>query len=327
MDAGVSVPLAVSSNSWDCMLAYVNGKLIPAAQAVVPVYDAGFVQGTTVAEQLRTFGGRLFRFEQHLHRLSASLEIVGVDPGVSLTDLAEAAHELVRHNHALLAPGDDLGLSIFVTPGYYPTMAALADNEGIRGPMVCLHTYPLPFHGWAEKYRRGQTLTVTDVQQVPAACWPPALKCRSRMHYYLADRQAAQRHPGSRALLLDQDGYVLEASTASVFLYQRQEGLVSPPAEKILPGVSLMVIAELAARFGIPFLHRDFTIEDLFRADEVMLCSTSPCVWPAVQLNRRAVGGGQPGPLFHRLLTAWGELAGLDIERQATQFAQRVNAT
>ena len=342
------------------MLAYLNGKLIPAAQAAVPVYDAGFVQGTTVAEQLRTFGGRLFRLEQHLHRLAASLEIVGVDPGISLTELAEAAHELVRQNQALLAAGDDLGLSMFVTPGPYPAMAASAEAAGTRGPLVCMHTYPLPFHVWTEKYVRGQVLTVTDVDQVPPTCWPPALKCRSRMHYYLADRKAAQLQPGSRALLLDDTGAVLEASTASVFLYRRQEGFVSPPTEKILPGVSLMVIAELAEGFGVPFLHRDFTVAEMLSADEVMLCSTSPCVWPVVQLmtpnlpeaerlaeggsagaspSQRAspspwahslqaqpVGGGQPGAMFRRLLAAWSELVGVDIQRQAEQFAQPFNA-
>ncbi len=340
----------------DIMLAYLNGKLIPAAQAVVPVSDAGFVQGTTVAEQLRTFGGRLFRLEQHLHRLAASLEIVGVDPGLSLAELAEAAHELVRHNHALLAPGDDLGLSMFVTPGPYPAMAASTAAAEVRGPLVCMHTYPLPFHVWAEKYVRGQMLTVTDVDQVPSTCWPPALKCRSRMHYYLADRQAAQLQSGSRALLLDRAGCVLEASTASVFLYHRLEGLVSPPAEKILPGVSLMVIAELAAGLGVPFLHRDFQVAELLSADEVMLCSTSPCVWPVVQLltaqpdmpweggapaeppagyssagaslspRGQPVGGGQPGEMFRRLLAAWSELVGLDIQRQAEQFNQPFNA-
>ena len=65
-------------------LAYLNGKLVPVAQAVIPVYDAGFVLGTTVAEQLRTFGGQLFRLDQHLARLQHSLEIVGVDLGLPL---------------------------------------------------------------------------------------------------------------------------------------------------------------------------------------------------------------------------------------------------
>src|SRR5438034_2991391 len=100
-------------------LAYFNGRFLPVSQVAIPLYDAGFVQGVTVAEQLRTFGGKLFRLERHLERLGRSLRIVDVDSGCAPAELAAAARELVAKNHALLAPGDDLGLSIFVTPGPY----------------------------------------------------------------------------------------------------------------------------------------------------------------------------------------------------------------
>jgi branched-subunit amino acid aminotransferase/4-amino-4-deoxychorismate lyase len=267
------------------------------------VYDAGFVLGATVAEQVRTFGGRLFRLDTHLARLTHSLEIVGVDPGLSMTDLYAAAEELACRNHALLDSGDDLGISIFVTPGPYATMASSMEPDARVGPTVCMHTYPLPFHVWAEKYRTGQAVVVTDVQQVPPACWPPELKCRSRMHYYLADSKARKAGPGSRALLLDRDGHVLEASTANICIYRRDEGLVSPPKEKILPGVTVGVTTELA--------------------DEVMLCSTSPCVWPVVRLNGQTIAGGIPGEVFRQLLAAWSALVGLDIQAQAERFAKR----
>jgi branched-subunit amino acid aminotransferase/4-amino-4-deoxychorismate lyase len=304
-------------------LAYLNGKLVPATQAVVPVYDAGFVLGTTVAEQLRTFGGRLFRLEPHLARLQHSLDVVGVDLGPSMAELGEAAEDLAAKNHALGDPGDDLGLSIFVTPGPYSTMAAMVGADAHRGPLVCMHTYPLPFSLWADKYRTGQSLVVTDIQQVPPSCWPVELKCRSRMHYYLADLQARRIEPGARALLLDADGYVLEASSANLCIFRREEGLVSPPQEKILPGVSIAVIAELGRSLEIPFSHRDLTVDQLLQADEVLLCSTSPCVWPVLRLNGQTIGRGTPGETLQRLLTAWSELAGLNIQSQAERFAQR----
>jgi branched-subunit amino acid aminotransferase/4-amino-4-deoxychorismate lyase len=202
-------------------------------------------------------------------------------------------------------------------------MAAMVDADAHRGPLVCMHTYPLPFHLWADKYRVGQALVVTDVQQVPLACWPVELKCRSRMHYYLADLQARRIEPGARAVLLDAAGHVLEASTANLCTFRRDEGLVSPPKEKILPGVSIAVIIELARGLQIPFVHRDLTVDELLRADEVLLCSTSPCVWPVLRLNGQAIGGGTPGETFQRLLSAWSELVGLNIQAQAERFAQR----
>ena len=103
--------------------AYFNDRFVPAADALISVTDAGFVQGTTVAEQLRTFGGRLFRLQQHVDRLFRSLEIVEVATNMTRQQFVEVATELAARNHRLLAPGDDLGLGIFVTPGSYAPMA------------------------------------------------------------------------------------------------------------------------------------------------------------------------------------------------------------
>ncbi len=199
--------------------AFLNGRFVPQSAATLPVYDAGFVLGITVAEQLRTFGGELFRVEAHLQRLARSLAIVGVAPGLELKELSDNARELARRNHRLLAAGDDLGLCMFVTPGAYPTMAPL----GKQGPTVVMHTFPAAFHLWADKYETGESLTTTPVQQVPSACWPVELKCRSRMHYYLADQAARKIDPKSRAVMLDEDGYVTESTTANLLIYYKDE--------------------------------------------------------------------------------------------------------
>lgn len=300
--------------------AYLNGLLIPASQAAIPVTDAGFVLGVTVAEQLRTFGGKLFRLERHLQRLAHSLEIVGVELPLPLAELGRIAEDLAARNHRLLDPGDDLGLSIFVTPGAYATFETTAARSG---PTHGLHTYPLPFHLWHDKYASGQSLVVTGVMQVPAACWPVELKCRSRMHYYLADQRARSIEAGARALLLDDSGQVVESSTANVLIFRSGQGLISPPREAILPGVSVAVLEELAAGLGIPFSHRRLEVADVAAADEVLLSSTSPCVWPVTRLNGRPIRDGRCGPIASKLLTAWSEMVGVDIAAQAARFASR----
>ncbi len=299
--------------------AYLNGQFVPASAAVVPVYDSGFIQGTTIAEQLRTFAGKLFRFDEHYRRLLRSLEMIGVELDLSREQLCEVADRLVKENHSRLADGDDLGLAIFVTPGPYPTLAPV----GEMGPTICLHTYPLPFQQWAGKYTQGESLLVSDVRQVPGECWPAELKCRSRMHYYLADRQAASVDPGARALLLDADGFVCEASTANVVAYFKDEGIVSPLSEKILPGISVSVLAELAKGLGIPFSQRNITADQLSLADEIILSSTTCCLLPVVRLNRRSVGNGRPGSVFGQMLEAWGKAVGVDLMQQATRFQTR----
>lgn len=299
--------------------AYLNGRFLPASEANIALDDAGFVLGVTVTEQLRTFAGTIFRLDDHLNRLERSLEIVDLDPGVSLAEMGTIAETLVKQNHRLLMPGDDLGVAILVTPGPYAGFSADSD----AGPTLCISTYPLAFRLWAARYHQGQSLVTTQVQQVPPQCWPLELKCRSRMHYYLADLEARRRSPGSRAVLHDASGHLTETSTANLVLVDAGGGLVSPPRQSILPGVSLAVLAELATRAGLSLTERPITPKDLATADEALLTSTPNCLLPVTRFNDQPIGGGVPGPVFRQLLAAWSDLVGLDIERQAQQFSTR----
>jgi branched-subunit amino acid aminotransferase/4-amino-4-deoxychorismate lyase len=300
-------------------VAFLNGQFIPASSFAVPVYDAGFVLGATVTEQLRTFGGRLFRVEDHFARLKHSLEVVELELPISILALATAAERLAAENYKLLDPADDLGLAIFATPGAYPSLA-----EGrTSGPLVAMHTFPLAFERWGHLYEDGCRLVTTPVEQVPRECWPAELKCRSRMHYYLADLAASKQDPQARAILLDNRGHVTETATANVLAYRRDEGLVSPPRATILPGISLLFVQELGMSLGIPYTERDLYIEDLSTADEVLLTSTPNCLLPAVRINGKPIGDGRPGEAFHKLRAAWNDAVGLDIAAQSRRFARR----
>lgn len=301
-------------------IAYLNGQFLPASQAVIPVTDLGFMQGVTAAEQLRTFGGKLFGLDKHLYRLARSLEIIGVDPGMSRDEFASIAERLVAENFPALPEGSDLGLSMFVTPGPYATFAASGYVQR-QGPTVGMHTYQLPFHLWASKYETGESLVVTPFEQVPPTSIPSELKCRSRMHYYLADRAARASEPGARALMVDRDGFATESSTANLLVYWKDEGLVSPPRDKILPGVTVAAIEDLANKLAIPFSRRPLKVADVARADEALLCSTSPCVWAVTRLNGKLIGDGRPGEIVARLQRAWSDMVGLDIVAQARRFA------
>ena len=298
--------------------AYLNGQLIPASRLSIPVDDAGFVLGVTVAEQLRTFRGKLFRLDAHLDRLLASLSIVGVALSESREALAATATEIAAANHALLDVGDDLRLTVLVTPG---PMGLL--DTGQERPLVAIYTTPVAFGQWASKYDVGESLVTTDVEQVSARCWPPELKCRSRMHYYLADRKAQAIEPGARALILDSMGFVTETTTANILAYRRSVGLLTPPRHKLLPGISLGMISDLATELGVPFLERDMRPDDLTSSDELLMMSTSPCLLPVVRLNGKSIGDGHPGEVFRRLINAWSDRVGLDIISQARKFAVR----
>jgi branched-subunit amino acid aminotransferase/4-amino-4-deoxychorismate lyase len=143
------------------------------------------------------------------------------------------------------------------------------------------------------------------------------------MHYYLADRQVSAKEPGARALLLDEDGLVTETSSANVLVFEPSRGLISPPLEKVLHGISLAVVEELARGQGVRTVYEDLSPEEASVAEEVMLASTPWCLLPVVRLDGRPIGSGGPGAMFGRLLEAWSELVGLDIAGQAGRFAGR----
>lgn len=306
-------------------LAVWNGEFLPTSQVSVPIYDGGFVQGTTVAEQIRTFQGELYALDAHLQRLQQSLDCVHVNLPYSMAEIKEWMVQLATQNHSHLESGDDLALCLFVTPGPYLSFAAApgivpADRQG---PSLVMHTYPLPFQNWAPQYVMGEQLEFVEIREVPADCWPAALKCRSRMHYYLADIEARAKNPHARALLLDIHGFVAEASTASVFLYRENEGFVAPREEDVLPSISLKTIREFAKACEIPWVHRRIEPQEVFDSQEVLLCSTSPCILPVTLVDRRPIGTGKPGPRWREIMQCWNERVGLDVVEQARRFAAR----
>jgi branched-chain amino acid aminotransferase len=301
---------------------YLNGRNVPASQAHVAIYDAGLVMGATVTEQTRTFHHKAFRLEAHLERLFHSLAGVGFEINLTQDELAAVTLDLIERNAPLLPPGGELGVIHFVTAGevvayagfergwqdpFYTAQPAPSAGE----PTVCVHTFPLDFRRWTAAMREGAHLVIPSIRQIPPRCIDPAIKCRSRMHYYLADREARAADPAASALLLDLNGHITETSSAN-FLIVERDTIVSPTLNETLSGISRATVVELAERLGIQFTERDLLPSDAVRAEEAWLTSTPYCLLPVTKID----GIAKPGPLFRRFITAWSELVGLDIERQ-----------
>jgi branched-subunit amino acid aminotransferase/4-amino-4-deoxychorismate lyase len=291
--------------------AWLNGRFLPRESLTVSVGDAGFVLGTTVTEQLRTFRGQLFLPDPHRDRLARSLAAVGIDPGVSLDDVMTAAAEVARANHAGVGDGD-LGVVIFVTPGDQPSQHEAASGRSV----VAVHSFPLAFALWADAYEAGLSLRSVAVQQVPETSWPIHAKVRSRLHYFLADREAHAAERGARAVVCHADGRVSETSTANIAIV-RNGGIVSPPPADALPGVSLGFARGLAVAAGMTWDERSLSMSDLAAADEILLTSTPNCILPATRLDGMLLADGRPGPVYRMLLEAWNRAVGVDIAAQA----------
>ncbi len=303
-------------------LVYLNRNLVPASQAHLAIFDAGIVLGATVTEMTRTFRHEPYRLDDHLDRLFRSLKYTRMDIGMTQAELTAVSRELVANNSRLVERDDELGLIHFVTAGEFPVYAGSAGRAARTTPTVCAHTFPMPFELWAPKLDTGVHLVTPSIRHVPPQCYDPKMKYRSRMHYYLADKEAQLVDPDASALLLDLAGNVTETSGANFLIVERGT-IVSPTLVNTLPGISRATVVELAKKLEIPFIERDIQVHSVINADEAFTASTPYCLMPVTKINGVPIGDGRPGPLWRRLLAAWSELVRVDIERQIREGAAR----
>jgi branched-chain amino acid aminotransferase len=293
-------------------IAFLNDAWLPASQMSVPIHDAGFVMGATVTDLCRTFRHRLYRWSDHLARFRSSCLGTGLvaRPDDEITAIAE---KLVAHNAGLLSANDDLALVVFATPGPIGYYAGQGGGAGEGPPTFGMHTFPLPFARYRRLFTHGAHLVTPQTMHAPKECVPPQIKQRSRMHWWLAEREVRRIEPGASALLLDADGNVTETAAAN-FLIAEDGVVLSPPRAEILEGVSRHVVRELCAELDIQFFEVPLNVEDCLTAHEAMLTSTPYCIAGVSSLNGKSIPW--PGPILTKLQAAWSAKVGVDIVAQ-----------
>jgi branched-subunit amino acid aminotransferase/4-amino-4-deoxychorismate lyase len=304
-------------------LAYLNGRISPVSQTNLSIFDMGVVMGASITEMARTFRHECFRLHEHIERLFRSLKYVGFEMDLTREALADLVLELLEHNARLIPANHDLGVSMFITAGTSLVYTGLEGMPTHKKPTVCVHTFPLPFELWAEKFALGQHVVTPSIRQLPPECLDPKIKARSRMHWYLADEQARLVDPKAIALLLDRQDNVTETSTANFFIV-RSGAIVTPTGRNTLQGISQQVVAEAADQLDIRLEHRDFQTYDVINADEAFTSSTPYCILPVTRINQRPIGEGRAGPVYSELLKVWNQIAGFNVaEQMQTGAAER----
>jgi len=293
-------------------IAWINGQLVPIAEARLHVFDMGLVHGAAVTEMLRTFRHRPFRGKDHLDRLFDSVAAVGIDlAGLDKRDQLEAIlNQVVEHNTKLIPDTHDLGIIVFATLG--ENLTYVGSHADRSRATLCVHTFPLPFGLWAEKMSAGQHLVIPKVKAVPPDCIDPRIKHRSRLPWILADQEARKINPAASALVLDLEGRITETSSGNFFAVIEGE-IMTPPKERCLGGISQKVVQELAGELKIPYHEDNLTPADLEQTAEAFTSSTPYCVMPVKSIDGKTIGEHCPGEIFRKLIEAWNELVGLDI--------------
>jgi branched-chain amino acid aminotransferase len=294
-------------------IVYLNGQFIPESQAFISIHDLGFVLADAVYDSTRTFGGRIFKLDEHIDRLYRSLKYVRIDPGLTKKEMTEFTIQVLEANRHLLQEDDDYWVTQRVTRGVrmldkYTQMKSTAT--------VLIECHPLPFQARARYYRDGLPVIVPSIRRVPPECMSPRAKSQNYMNLVHGDLEVRAQNPDAWAIQLDVNGNLCEGIGSNIFVLR--EGILRTPLERyVLPGISRKTVLELAREMDIKTSEEDIDLFDAYNADEIFVTSTSFCICPVHSVNGVVIGSGQiPGPVTGRLLDGYSELAGIDIAGQ-----------
>jgi branched-chain amino acid aminotransferase len=280
---------------------FINGSLVDEADAKVSVFDHGYLYGDGVFEGIRSYGGKVFRFDEHLRRLFASAKAISLEVQMTADELKKATYDTMEANG--------------VSDGYIRMVVSRGTGDLGLDPRKCkgnatvviiaasIQLYP------QKLYDEGlEIVTGATVQSHPEAL-NPAIKSCNYLNNILAKIEGINAGV-QEVLMLNHLGYVAECTGDNIFAV-RDGALVTPPESAgILRGVTRAVVMELAGELGIPCREAQMTRLDLYTADEVFLTGTAAEIIAVVKIDGRSIGSGKPGPVTSRLLAAFRELTG-----------------
>jgi len=277
------------------MLVYLDGHFVPKEEAVVSVFDHGFLYGDGIYETMRAYEGKLFLLKKHLDRLKRSAAGISLKLPLPLDSIGEALNESLRVNklqdayvrlHISRGPGE-IGLDPALCVA--PTMVIVAKP---------FHDYP------AEYYDRGVTAAIVKTRRNHPRALPPSIKGTNFLNNILAKIEAIKAG-AFEGIMLNVSGYVAEGTISNIFM-AKNGTLYTPQRDTgILEGVTRDLVLRLAKKKKIPVREALIRPKSLLSADEVFITNSTVEVLPITALDKKAVGSGKPGPVTVALHQAY----------------------
>jgi branched-chain amino acid aminotransferase len=279
-------------------LVNIDGRIAAERDAVVSVFDHGFLFGEGVYEVLRTYRQRPFLFEPHMRRLRASAERIALP--VPTTD-AEIRERIAATLAAAQLPAEAY-IRILVTRGVGEIGY---DPATCPSPTIVIIVKPhteLP----AAAYREGVTIALVSVVRNHPESVNPLIKSNNLLNNALA-MQEAQRRGAAEALMKNHRGELAECAMSNIFMVEGGAVRTPPTTAGLLAGVTRAFVLELAAKTGIRASEETLLEDDIASADEMFFTSTTREIVPVVRVDDRVIGNGRPGPVTQRLRAAFAE--------------------
>ena len=286
------------------ILIYVNGTMKPRNEAVVSVFDSGFVLGDGVWEGLRISNGHPAFLEQHLDRLYEGAKAIAMDIGLDRDALTRAIYETLAAN----AMRDGVHVRLMVTRGVKRT--PYQDPRVTIGPATIViipeHKNPLP-----DTLERGLKLFTVHVRRGYPDVQDPKLNSHSKLNCITACIQAYTAG-ADEALMLDPHGFVATCNSTHFFIVRKGEVWTST-GQYCLGGITRGNVLTVCREAGIPAFEKSFSLTDVYGAEEAFVTGTFAGVVPVREVDGRIVGDGRRGAMVERLQSLYREFLARDV--------------
>lgn len=270
----------------------LNGELVPRAEAKVSVFDSGFVLGDGVWEGLRLHDGGLPFLSQHFDRLYEGAKALDMDIGLTREQLTERVLDTLRANHMR----DGVHIRLMVTRGVKATPHQDPRFVVTPATVVIVPEYKLPLPATVE---HGIRLFTVHVRRGPPDVQDPKLNSHSKLNCILACIQASKAGY-DEALMLDPHGFVATCNSTHFFIVRKGEVWTST-GKYCLGGITRGNVIRLCREQDIPVYEKDFSLTDVYGAEEAFVTGTFAGLVPVTEIDGRRMGDGKRGPMARRL--------------------------
>jgi branched-chain amino acid aminotransferase len=274
----------------------VNGRITGERDAVISVFDHGFIYGEGIYETMRTYNRRPFLYDRHARRLRRSAAMIALE--LPFTDEALAAR--IHETMAAAALDGEAYIRVLVTRGVGDLTY---DLKATPTPSVVIIVKP-QVDPPAAAYRDGVRVMIVDVVRNHPGSVNPMIKSNNLMNSALA-MQEALRHGAFEGVMRNYRGELTECTTANLFIVKDGVALTPPLDAGLLPGITREFVFDVGSQVGVAVREAVLHDEDLYGADEAFLTSTTREAVPITTVGDRPIGTGTPGPVTWRLLEAF----------------------
>jgi branched-chain amino acid aminotransferase len=288
------------------ILIYVNGELLPRKDAKISVFDSGYLVGDGIWEAVRLHEGVLVFQEQHLERLWTAAATIGMSIPMSKDELIAEVWKTLDANKMY----DGVHVRFMLTRGIKKTPSQ-DPRLTISGPNLVI----IAEHKAASKesQEKGITLFTSTIRRGAPDYLDPRLNCHSKLHEVMALMQAIEAG-ADEALMLDINGFVSTCNATNFFIVKHGEVWTST-GQYCMNGITRGNILRVAKAHGVPTFEKNFSLFDVYGADEAFVTGTFGGVTPVTKIDGRTIGEGKFGVMSRQLSEWYHELIKQECER------------